>query len=627
MLSFFRKASQTWVFKILFALLIVSFGVWGIGNVNLSSASSSVATVGDRKISMDDYAQALQREMQSASQRLGRRITIEEAKQAGLPQILLARLIRDEALDDETHALGISADDASVRRAVMKSPSFQGLDGKFDQEQYKFVLSRLGFRPDEFEADMRASLARDVLQYGVAGAAPSAPGLADAIAADELEQRRFSVLRLTPGDAPAPAAPEEAALSAYLKDHQDAFTKPESRSIRWLAIAPEEFADKVEVPEAELRQAYEDHQDRFMLPERRTIAQLAFPDEAAATAALARITAGETTFAGLAEERGLTVADATYATGPADAFPEAMAKAGFALTVPGAAGPIEGAFGPSLIAVTEILPAGETPFEEAEPLLRVELAATHAQEKAVEAAETAADQLASGASLNGVAEALGLPVHAAPEFTRAGDPEGGTYGTDPQLIDEAFAAVPGEERDLVETATGGWVLVAVDGISPAAPLTLDEAREAVTAAWEHDARLKALAETADATVAALNAREEEPEAAAARLGVPLTDIGPIRRDAQNAGLSPEHLRALFAVEPGKAAAEREADAVVIAVVRERIAADLKSPSVAPQVEQLNTQLAVSVAQDMQAYFAAAVQERANATIRPDLVDEVVGRIQ
>lgn len=92
MLNFLRHAAKTWAFKALFAVLIVSFAIWGIGDVSLGGAGNRVATVGDETVTVEDYAMALQREMRSLSQRLERPVTMDEAEAGGVPQALLARL-------------------------------------------------------------------------------------------------------------------------------------------------------------------------------------------------------------------------------------------------------------------------------------------------------------------------------------------------------------------------------------------------------------------------------------------------------------------------------------------------------------------------------------------------------
>ncbi|HSK39177.1 MAG TPA: SurA N-terminal domain-containing protein, partial [Arenibaculum sp.] len=51
MLQALRSKVGSWVVKILFVLLIASFGVWGVGDVFRGQVSTTVAEVGDAEIS------------------------------------------------------------------------------------------------------------------------------------------------------------------------------------------------------------------------------------------------------------------------------------------------------------------------------------------------------------------------------------------------------------------------------------------------------------------------------------------------------------------------------------------------------------------------------------------------
>ena len=60
MLEALRKSVSGILAKILIALLIVSFAVWGIGDMVRSYGRDVVAQVGDRSISAGEFRQAYQ---------------------------------------------------------------------------------------------------------------------------------------------------------------------------------------------------------------------------------------------------------------------------------------------------------------------------------------------------------------------------------------------------------------------------------------------------------------------------------------------------------------------------------------------------------------------------------------
>mgnify|MGYP005844124487 CR=1 FL=1 len=622
MLSFLRMAAKTWVFRILFGLLIVSFAVWGIGDLNLGGAGSRVAQVGERSISVDDYGLALSREINALQRRAERPISIDEAQAMGVPQALLARIVRDAALDEEARRLGLSADDVALRQAIVESPSFQGLDGRFDETQYRFVLNQLGFRVDRFESDLRRSLAREAVGYAVSRGGRAAPDLARRLAARELERRTVEALVVPFAAAPQPEAPSEEVLRAHHSENAEKFRKPEARTAAWLEIAPDALAATVEVPEDELRAAYDAAGARFDLPERRVVDRIVFRDAAEAEAAKARLDSGETDFAALAAARGLAAADiamgelsrADLSDGADEIFSAGL----------GVVGPIRTPLGPALYEVRAVLPARVTSFEDARATLAAELAAERTAAAAIDMAERVADLLAAGAALEGIAEETGLPLRRAEAATRA---DLAARGLPDPLADEIFAAEPGEERDVIETGGGAFALVRVDDVTPAAPTSFEEARDRVLADWLAVEGRRLLEEAAAKGLERLENGATLAEVQA-ELGGDLQALPPFRRAEGLSAFDEAVVESLFAGDaPGGTALAVLGDELALLRVTEIAPADFADARTAEALDRLSTALDDGVASDLYAYYAAKVQERAQPTMNPAAIEQVVNSLR
>ncbi|MDF2234235.1 SurA N-terminal domain-containing protein [Albimonas sp. CAU 1670] len=625
MLHLLRRASKTWAFRILFGVLVVSFAVWGVGDLDLGGAGTPVASVGEEKVTVEDFANGLIREMQSVSRRTGQPVDRAQAEAMGLPQSLLGRMVRDAALNEEARRLGISADDHALREAILESPSFQGLDGTFDEDQYRFVLDRLGFRVDRFEDDLRKSLAREAVARGVRGGAVAAPGLAADLAAYGLERRVFAAIDLPLAGAPDPGQPSESDLAAWHEAHADAYQWPERRDAAWLEISPEALAETVEIPEERLRAAYEAAGARYAIPERRAVDRLVFPDEASARAAVDAIASGESDFEAEVEKRGLSPADVDEGEVTRDDYDDATAEAIFSADL-GVVGPLPSSLGPALYNVRASIPARVTPFEDAREELRRQLARDEARELAHQRAEEAADLLASGETLEKIAQETGLPLREKTGLTRDGMAEAAGVEGSPELIEEVFAAEPGEERDLVETYGGAWALVRVDAVTPSAPQTLEEARAQVAADWADARRREALTEMAEAARARLDAGEPL-DAVAADLPGSLVRSRPLRRDEEDAGIPAAAREALSRAEAGTAAVAPSADGVALVQLVEVMPADLEDGQGAELVGRWRDALDEAVANDLYVYYAAALQERLAPQYNPQAMDRAINSIR
>src|SRR3984957_15938611 len=136
MLESMRKASQGVVGKaimtVVMGLIIVSFVIWGVGDMLRGFSPSTVASVGGAKISAQDYYVAYDRAIQQYQRRLRRPFTSEEARQVGLDRIVLQQLLSEAAVDDEARKLGLGISDEGLGGATPSTPASQDKPGDFD---------------------------------------------------------------------------------------------------------------------------------------------------------------------------------------------------------------------------------------------------------------------------------------------------------------------------------------------------------------------------------------------------------------------------------------------------------------------------------------------------------------
>lgn len=489
-----KKKGQQVVVWTLVGMLVVGLG--GFGVTNFGGNVQSIGQVGDRDIEVNDYARALQQELAAFGAQIKQNVTLQQAQAFGLDAQVRQRLVAEAALDNETARVGLSVGDARVAEEITANSAFQGTAGQFDRETYRLTLQQNNLTETEFERGLRESLARSLLQGAVAGGFTAPAPLVDTLHAYIAERRGFSLLRLTEADLPSPLpAPTEAELQAWYDAHPEAFTAPEARRITYAALLPEDIVDTLPVDEEALRALYDSRINEFVQPERRLVERLVFPDEAAAAEAKARIDAG-TPFEDIVAERGLALSDIDIG----DADKAALGAAGdavFALTEPGVVGPLPSDLGPALYRMNGIVAAQEVPFEEARTDLLAEFQMDAARRAIADRTEEIDDLLASGATLEDLAEDAGLTLGTVDYVEGVDDPLAGY----PAFREAAAAAQEGDFPEAIALDDGGLVALRLDAIVPPALRPYDEVAEDVAAAVRADALAKALAARAAEVVA------------------------------------------------------------------------------------------------------------------------------
>ena len=121
MLQKLRSSTASIVAKGLFVLLILSFAAWGIqGYIFQAQQKNAVATIGDAEITAPEVAVAFRRDLRRY-QRAGVNITAEQARQMGVLDQALDRLIAGRLYTEATDWLGMSVSDAMTSLAGASS--------------------------------------------------------------------------------------------------------------------------------------------------------------------------------------------------------------------------------------------------------------------------------------------------------------------------------------------------------------------------------------------------------------------------------------------------------------------------------------------------------------------------
>ena len=483
----------------LMGMLILGLG--GFGVTSFSGGVTKIGSVGDTDITTNDYARALQAQVNAFAQQFGQQISVQEALAFGVDKQVLQDLVTRAALDNEAQRVGLSVGDEVVATELMGMDAFKGVSGSFDREAYRFTLGRNNLTEAEFEGNLRHDITRELLQGAVAGGFAAPKSLTDTLYAWAAERRGFSMLRLGEADLVTPLAeptPEE--LQAHYDAHIDRFTKPEAKRITYAALLPDSIAKDQPVDDATLQAMYQDRIDEFVIPERRIVERLVFPDQAAADAARAKLDGGES-FETLVSERGLSL----DAIDLGDVAQDELGAAGadvFAAAEGAVVGPAASDLGPALFRVVSILAAEETSFDAARDTLAIEIQTDAARRAIADQVEPVEDLLAGGATLEDLAKEAGLQLATV-------DYVPGQQGSDaiegyPAFRAAAEAITADDLPEVVMLDDGGLVSLRLDEIVPAAPIPFAEAQEQVAEDWRKDALAKALSARAAEVKAAID---------------------------------------------------------------------------------------------------------------------------
>ncbi|MDJ0948428.1 MAG: SurA N-terminal domain-containing protein [Alphaproteobacteria bacterium] len=623
MLQSMRKSSKSWVMGILFGFLILSFAVWGIGDIfRGGQQEASVAQVGDLEITQTTFIREYQRQIAQVQQQFGGQIDAETLNNPVLGRQVAASMAERIMLDLATQDLGIVVSDQVVSDVIQNDPNLQPNFGGFNYAYYEQIVRNLGYTVAGYEANMRRELGRARLMASIGDSAAAPTALTEELYKLRSERRVAEVLRV-PAEADSVAEPDQAAIENWHKGHSRDFMAPEYRAISAIVLRPEDLMKEIQVPEDQLRESYESRQDEFTTPEMRTASQLVFSDEAGAKKAHELVTAGKSLAEAAAETGNPAGVIELGALSRRQFLPE-LVDSVFLLQEGGYSAPLRSPLGWHVIQVTKIEPGGSQSFEQ----VRDQIADGIKREQAIDALygliTKVEDELSAGSTMDEAGKALNVPVTKVDAVDARGNGPDGTpladLPTDPDFLRSAFATGEGLESDLVETASGAAFILRVDGITAPAVRPLDQVRGQVIADWKADqARQRAAAkaeELADAIKGGRNAAD-----VAAENGLEASTTDPFTRDGAGADLPRELIEKVFAAARGEVVTAEGRDSALVARVADVLSGD---PAQAKgERDAIGEEVSGAIAEDLVIQLRAALRQRFPIELNQAAIDRAL----
>lgn len=624
MLETLRKSTGSLFVKILFGILILSFGVWGIGDMVRGGAGMQPAVkVGDVEIGPTYVRQQFQRQLEDLRQAFGPNLTADMARQMGLLEDTIARVVSTATLEMASREMGVVVSEDALRAAAMTEPAFQ-LNGAFNRDQFQRVLASNNLTEERYFASLRDDLRRSRLVEPLLlnGAAPAT--MAQALYRYRNEGRVAETLSIDAAALTVAGQPTDQELQAIYESSQDRYTAPQYRKLTIVTLASEDVLSRAEVDDTAIADHYQANLDLYSQPATRTVSQIVAADEATAQAVAK------------AAQGGASLADAATSAGaPApldmgaiteDGLPPEMAAAVFALDAGQTSDAVQSPLGWHVFHVDAVTPATQKPLEQVREEIRQRIAAEQAVTLLYEESANLQDALGGGATLEEAAERLNLRLYKADAVdvdgnTPQGKPADLPAAIGSEIVQAAFGLEEGQESLLQETDHGYYV-VRVDDVTPAAPRPFAEVRDQVVAQWQANQRRKQAEELAQ-ELAAQAAPPAGLEALAARSAAVSYARHPAvtrQGETEGEGAAPrrELIGRLFGMDVGAVATVPTPEGAVVVRLAEVITADPAAHGDA--VDALAGRLRTEVADDLLVQMSKAYTDRFGVEVNRPAID-------
>ncbi len=626
MLEGLRKAQQNWIGKIvisiLFGLLIISFGIWGVSGFIGGGQQTTIAKVGKTEVSITQLQAAFRRQTQQLERMLQKPVSPREAVAMNLDMQVLSQLVSEAVLDESARKMGLAASDEMVRQSIFSLPAFQ-TNGNFNRSLFDTYLRNSEIYESDFIREQRNVLARSQIATAMSSEMKAPLAMQEISFRLANERRDISYFILGEKNVQAAAEPTNEQLETAFQDNKAQFKAPEYRSFEALAINPADIVKPDSISDEDAQKYYEEFRDtRYASGERRTIQQIPYSSDEDAQAAFDKLQAKSATFEALAAERKIDAAALTIGNlTRQEIIDPAIADAAFAAAQNTVLPPVKGRFGTVLIRVTAIDKSGHKDFAGVKDEIKQQVAQDRAKSRIETLRDDIDDMWINARPLTEIAKEKNIPLINVSSVSRSGldmqdKPVTGLPEAE-KLVQAVFASDIGVDNDTLRTNDGGYIWYQVTNVTPSRDRTLDEVRNQVISIWKQNAIADQLSELAAKYVEQIKTPADLKKVAGDMKLEVKTASKVSRADrAQATDMGAQGLTRIFATPVEKAASVANGTNRIVFLVTSATVPAFNADD--DQTKLLNNQLAGSVSYDLLIEYISKLQKEYGATVYQQL---------
>ena len=571
MLQALRNGTKSNLMRAFLLVLVVGFGMWGIGDIFRSSPNDEDAiTVDNITVSANEVAITFDRARRFYYPGLNN----NEAIATGLMDQIIAELIERSLFEAEAARLGLTVTRDMAKQSLRTNPLFQDASGNFNPLLMRDILARRGISEDQLIADIGYAEKRNQVIAAIASGAEYSPVLADSMAKWLAQQRQihFAAIAISPNQV---TDPDQATLSGWYRDNQDIFDAPTMRSVTAVILSPDHYLQNIVVSQTELENAFEERKSAFSVPERRDFSQMVLPDLETAEAVRQRLIAGEDFAAVALEVSGDKPEDITFVGVTRDDLPEDLAATIFAGSEGNITNPSQTPFGVYVFEITAINEAKIPSFEDVRTRLEEELKIEMAVNQVYDSITIFEEAQDSGATLEEAAKAakaqlITIAGMSQNSLNESSDPIN-DIATSTGFRSAVWQQEIGTEGMLIADEDNTYFALRVENETAARSRDLDEVKDEAIKAWKLETAISRAKTQAEDIIAA-----NDFDAAVKSAGATLEQSSPFLQSG--IGLDHEEssliASASFSIEVGdKTLVETGSDSIIVIRLDDIIAGD------------------------------------------------------
>ena len=268
MLEKFRSYAQTKAAKIILALILVPFALFGIDSyLNQAGNNLSIAKVNGYKIALPEYNRAIEN-VRNRIMSEGKKVDPAMFDSFEFKESIIDGLISKQLLNNDIKKSKFKITDQQLSQYIIGMPEFQK-DGKFSQEIYDKVLQNNQLTPKKFEESIRNDLLIQQVRDGLQKLTFIPPNnLAETLKATS-QQREISIAEFKTKEYMTKANIAEKDMQAFYDQNKSKFIAPEQVKAEFVVFSLANILPTINVTEDEIKSFFKANADKYQNQQQR----------------------------------------------------------------------------------------------------------------------------------------------------------------------------------------------------------------------------------------------------------------------------------------------------------------------------------------------------------------------
>jgi len=280
MLDIIRNLVSSIFGKILLAIMVLSFALWGVGDILSSGNSQLAAKVGNEKISLDEFYIKFQQTVRDYNQNTNSNLSLKEAYELKLHNLLLQDLIYSRMVNDYAKKRGIYLNEESLKSVISNLDEFKDSNEIFSNIKYKnFILNN--FQSEEaFLSEIENSIFQGIIFESFNADNYINDAIINKLYDYEGEKRTISYFLLNKNEVKIDT--NNNLINDYYLDNKSNYLIPEKTIIDFIEVNINDFKRIENINTIEAQDYYSNNIDQYTEEESRNIQFIRFTNESEA---------------------------------------------------------------------------------------------------------------------------------------------------------------------------------------------------------------------------------------------------------------------------------------------------------------------------------------------------------